>query len=384
MKAGGSDCFCLTLSMAAKVCPRHCGTQVEVNNLLIAKFEGEREKAQLSNKVGNDSGGLGENKVMTSRCLGCNAAVGVKAFFDLMHDSPRKLMLFGAACTQVTDPIAKASKHWRISQVNISNHMSMHAELKQTINFAAGAAMALRRDGVPLGVETTSNEMRDASWNADTPLSTHNQVLFFCRRFALQASRSRQARHERQSNNKQDLKKCDNRVPSNLEVNARASVASRENLQRMYQQKQARKLAPAGANKRVWQHMPRTETVAILYCEMRYKFERCHIQNLAEALTIPKARSGQGMEAAAVSTPPSSILSYADTHPMFTADNFPNFFRVVPSENAFNAPRLRLLEAFNWTRVGTIYQNEPRYSLHWIKNELTTEMDAASVVPKTN
>lgn len=27
-------------------------------------------------------------------------------------------MLFGAACTQVTDPIAKASKHWRLTQVN--------------------------------------------------------------------------------------------------------------------------------------------------------------------------------------------------------------------------------------------------------------------------
>jgi gamma-aminobutyric acid type B receptor len=41
----------------------------------------------------------------------------VKAFFDLMHESPQKLMLFGAACTQVTDPIAKASKHWHITQV---------------------------------------------------------------------------------------------------------------------------------------------------------------------------------------------------------------------------------------------------------------------------
>jgi gamma-aminobutyric acid type B receptor len=56
-------------------------------------------------------------------------------------------------------------------------------------------------------------------------------------------------------------------------------------------------------------------------------------------------------------------LSYADTHPMFTMQHFPNFFRVVPSENAFNAPRLKLLREFNWTRVGTIYQNEPRYSL---------------------
>jgi hypothetical protein len=56
-------------------------------------------------------------------------------------------------------------------------------------------------------------------------------------------------------------------------------------------------------------------------------------------------------------------LSYADTHPMFTSDSFPNFFRIVPSENAFNAPRFALLAQFNWTRVGTIYQNEPRYAL---------------------
>lgn len=56
-------------------------------------------------------------------------------------------------------------------------------------------------------------------------------------------------------------------------------------------------------------------------------------------------------------------LSYADTHPMFTSENFPNFFRVVPSENAFNAPRVALLTHFNWTRVGTMYQNEPRYAL---------------------
>lgn len=67
-------------------------------------------------------------------------------------------------------------------------------------------------------------------------------------------------------------------------------------------------------------------------------------------------------------------LSYADTHPMFTKDAFPNFFRVVPSENAFNAPRLALLRHFNWTRVGTIYQNEPRYSLP--HNHLVADLDA--------
>lgn len=113
----------------------------------------------------------------------CNAAVGVKSFFDMMHSGPHKLMLFGAACTHVTDPIAKASKHWHLTQ-----------------------------------------------------------------------------------------------------------------------------------------------------------------------------------------------LSYADTHPMFTKDAFPNFFRVVPSENAFNAPRLALLKEFNWTRIGTIYQNEPRYSLP--HNHMVADLDA--------
>ncbi|XP_068624741.1 gamma-aminobutyric acid type B receptor subunit 2 [Battus philenor] len=112
----------------------------------------------------------------------CNAAVGVKSFFDMMHSGPHKLMLFGAACTHVTDPIAKASKHWHLTQ-----------------------------------------------------------------------------------------------------------------------------------------------------------------------------------------------LSYADTHPMFTKEAFPNFFRIVPSENAFNLPRIRLLQHFNWTRVGTIYQNEPRYAL--AHNGLLSDLD---------
>lgn len=66
-------------------------------------------------------------------------------------------------------------------------------------------------------------------------------------------------------------------------------------------------------------------------------------------------------------------LSYADTHPMFTKEAFPNFFRVVPSENAFNAPRLALLKRFNWTRVGTLYQNEPRYSLP--HNHMVADLD---------
>ncbi|XP_047740705.1 uncharacterized protein LOC108679805 [Hyalella azteca] len=56
-------------------------------------------------------------------------------------------------------------------------------------------------------------------------------------------------------------------------------------------------------------------------------------------------------------------LSYADTHPMFSAVKYPNFFRMAPSENEFNLPRLQLLRTFNWTRIGTLYQNKPRHAL---------------------
>ena len=56
-------------------------------------------------------------------------------------------------------------------------------------------------------------------------------------------------------------------------------------------------------------------------------------------------------------------LTYADTHPMFTEKSFPHFYRVVPSENEFNPPRLSMLRYYNWTRVGTLYQNMAKYAL---------------------
>ena len=56
-------------------------------------------------------------------------------------------------------------------------------------------------------------------------------------------------------------------------------------------------------------------------------------------------------------------VTYADTHPMFSSTSYPHFFRVVPSDNEFNEPRLALLKQYNWTRVGTLYQNQARYSL---------------------
>jgi hypothetical protein len=41
----------------------------------------------------------------------------MKAFFDMLYDEPRKVMLFGDACPSVTDPIAKASKIFHLIQV---------------------------------------------------------------------------------------------------------------------------------------------------------------------------------------------------------------------------------------------------------------------------
>lgn len=62
---------------------------------------------------------------------------------------------------------------------------------------------------------------------------------------------------------------------------------------------------------------------------------------------------------------------------MYTSESFPNFFRVVPSESAFNPARVSLMQTFNWTRVGTIYQNLPRYSLPHSK--LLTDLDKAGI-----
>ncbi|XP_077500288.1 gamma-aminobutyric acid type B receptor subunit 2 isoform X3 [Amblyomma americanum] len=70
-------------------------------------------------------------------------------------------------------------------------------------------------------------------------------------------------------------------------------------------------------------------------------------------------------------------LTYADTHPMYTLENYPNFFRVVPSESVFNAARLALLKEYKWTRVGTLYQTNPRYALP--HSRLLTVLDTADI-----
>ena len=70
-------------------------------------------------------------------------------------------------------------------------------------------------------------------------------------------------------------------------------------------------------------------------------------------------------------------LSYADTHPMYTSEGYPNFFRVVPSESAFNPARISLLRHFNWTVVGILFQNSPRHSLPLSK--LLADLDKINV-----
>ncbi|CAN7940805.1 unnamed protein product, partial [Ixodes hexagonus] len=62
---------------------------------------------------------------------------------------------------------------------------------------------------------------------------------------------------------------------------------------------------------------------------------------------------------------------------MYTLESYPNFFRVVPSESVFNQARVSLLKHFNWTRVGTLYQTNPRYALP--HSRLLTVLDSANI-----
>ncbi len=47
----------------------------------------------------------------------CNPGVGLKSFFDMVHQVPHKMFLYGASCSPVTDQIAKAARHWNLVQV---------------------------------------------------------------------------------------------------------------------------------------------------------------------------------------------------------------------------------------------------------------------------
>ncbi|KAF0286675.1 Gamma-aminobutyric acid type B receptor subunit 2 [Amphibalanus amphitrite] len=56
-------------------------------------------------------------------------------------------------------------------------------------------------------------------------------------------------------------------------------------------------------------------------------------------------------------------LSYANTHPMFTKRNFPNFYRIVPNVRYLDVARVEFVKLHGWKRVGTLCQDDPRYTL---------------------
>ena len=68
----------------------------------------------------------------------CDMAVGTKLFFDMMHDKPPKIMLFGDACSHVTAPIAESSVWWNIWQVL----MHLKPPTTVTVNPAFGLSLA--------------------------------------------------------------------------------------------------------------------------------------------------------------------------------------------------------------------------------------------------
>ncbi|XP_064634333.1 gamma-aminobutyric acid type B receptor subunit 2-like [Lineus longissimus] len=51
----------------------------------------------------------------------CDMAYGTKQFFNLMHNIPPKVMLFGPACSGVTGPIAEMSRWWNIRQLSYAD-----------------------------------------------------------------------------------------------------------------------------------------------------------------------------------------------------------------------------------------------------------------------
>ncbi|KAK2193416.1 hypothetical protein NP493_13g08014 [Ridgeia piscesae] len=59
-------------------------------------------------------------------------------------------------------------------------------------------------------------------------------------------------------------------------------------------------------------------------------------------------------------------LSYADTNPLLSnRKRYPNFFRTVPSDGDYNPARISFIRHFNWTRVGTLFQDASRGSARY-------------------
>ncbi|CAF4188269.1 unnamed protein product, partial [Rotaria sp. Silwood2] len=70
------------------------------------------------------------------------------------------------------------------------------------------------------------------------------------------------------------------------------------------------------------------------------------------------------------------VISFTDIDLSLSAkDRYPYFYHIVPSDHAHNLVRKQLLQYFNWTRFGLIYQHGSKYTL--VANDLSnlTAMD---------
>ncbi|XP_048085778.1 gamma-aminobutyric acid type B receptor subunit 2 [Alosa alosa] len=71
-------------------------------------------------------------------------------------------------------------------------------------------------------------------------------------------------------------------------------------------------------------------------------------------------------------------LSFAATTPVLAdKKKYPNFFRTVPSDNAVNPAVVKLINFYNWSRVGTLTQDVQRFSE--VRNDLTSELEKADI-----
>lgn len=69
-----------------------------------------------------------------------------------------------------------------------------------------------------------------------------------------------------------------------------------------------------------------------------------------------------------------TLLSFTETNPTFSDhQKYYGFYRIVPSEEEHNDIRINLIQKFNWTRVGTIYLTQAKYTL--AHNSLIRELD---------
>nr|QVK45717.1 G protein-coupled receptor [Proales similis] len=59
-----------------------------------------------------------------------------------------------------------------------------------------------------------------------------------------------------------------------------------------------------------------------------------------------------------------TLLSYTETDPQFAdTKKYHGFYRLVPSEAQHNDLRVFLVRQFNWTRIGTVYLSQAKYTL---------------------